>query len=138
MSPASTVLAVTSTTLTGGEVDWIIGGLLFLALLAIASPLLLAWLHQRKAPAGGTDGSTSDYRSFFQIPFVTWFLVHNYIPVLGIVAVSGLALANKITSDTTATLLSGLFGYVLGNAGSHAANSSQIDRQHHPQQDGSE
>jgi len=64
------------------------------------------------------------YASVFQIPYVTWFFVHNYLPVLGIVAVSGPALANKIGSDTTATLLSGSFGYVPGSAGSHAAQTS--------------
>lgn len=130
MSRVSSPLAITPSLLTNGEVDWVIVGLLFLALVSIASPLLLAVLYQRQKAGEAKSG----YTSFFQIPFITWFLVHNYIPTLGILAVVGLALADKITSDTTATLLSGLFGYVLGNAGTHAVASTSQGKPQSTQQ----
>ena len=113
-----TVLAAS---LTSGDVHLVIAGLLLLSLVTVLSPVLLALVY-RKTRLNDQTGHQLP-TSFFQLPYITWFLIHMYVAMLGIIAVVGLGIAGSIDKTTIAALLSGLFGYVLGNA-AHAASSS--------------
>jgi uncharacterized iron-regulated membrane protein len=66
----------------------------------------------------------SSIESFFEIPYITWYLLHYYVAVAGVIVVAILALTGSITSTTVAALLSGLFGYVLGSS-SRASGQTQ-------------
>lgn len=89
------------------------------------TPFLLALLHRNATPKAKDAEGNSITVSFFQLPYVTWFLIHYLIPVLGIIAVSGLRQAHVLDTPTVAALLWGLFGYVLGGAAKGAPDKSQ-------------
>ncbi len=74
-----------------------------LGLVVILAPLWLAW----------RAGSVKD---FFEIPYITWYLLHYTIATLGVIAVLILALVGVINATAVAALLGGLFGYVLGSS----------------------
>lgn len=112
--------------LSHDQIDWIIGGLLFLGLVVIIQPLLLTILHSKFHAEVDTPNGQLEIRSFFQIPYVTWFLIHHGIAILAILAIVGLGISGVINSATVSGLLGGLFGYVLGSASGHAASASNF------------
>ena len=84
-----------------------------LLIVAVIPPVLLgfwAWLHARDAEA------SPPRVPFLQIPYITWFILHMFVAVYGILAVVLLAVLGVINGSTVGTLLGGLFGYVLGAA----------------------
>jgi hypothetical protein len=58
---------------------------------------------------------------FFQIPYITWYLLHFGIGALALVVLAGLALAGSLTAPLIA-IFSGLFGFIFGAS---AARSQQ-------------
>lgn len=110
-TPAQT--ASTSTALTSGQVFDVAIGIGIIAFVVVILPLLLSWVYGNKAPARDTSGRPE---SFFQIPFITWFIVHYGIAALAILAIVLLGVDNVIDKGTVSALLGSLFGYVLGSA----------------------
>lgn len=76
--------------------------LFVLAALVIVMPVLLALLS-----GGG--------RSFFNVPYITWYLLHYTVAALGLTAVVTLGLTGTLDKEGIAALLGSLFGYVLGS-----------------------
>ena len=115
--------------LSGVPSTLLVVGLLLIAALAIATPVILALIYRKSDLTGEDNKGNSVKLSFFQLPYMTWFIIHYVIPVVGIVAVVSLALVGALDMATTATLLGGLFGYVLGSAANgHASASAQLTK----------
>lgn len=109
--------------LTQHDVDMIITFLVFLALIVVLQPLLLSLTFRKhKVPL---TTQTSDAPSFFEIPYITWFLVHYGIAALAVIAILILGLDNIIDKTTIAALLGSLFGYVLGSSSKGSPASTQ-------------
>lgn|GEM_PF-5687685 len=106
------------------DVNMIIVFLIFLALVVILQPLILALVFKKGKgkPDGQPPGAAP---SFFEIPFITWFLVHYGISALAVIAIVILGLDNVIDKATVAALLGSLFGYVLGSASRGSATPTQ-------------
>lgn len=51
----------------------------------------------------GAAGKTSGSRSFFEIPYITWFILHVMIAAVGTLWVVALALAGALDKATTAS-----------------------------------
>ena len=125
-SPGMMKSSTTTEIVVVGVPAWILViSLVVLALITILTPLLLALLYRNATPNAKDAKGNSITVSFFQLPYVTWLLIHYLFPVLGITAVSGLGLAHVLDTPTVATLLSDLFGYVLGSAAKSAPDKSQ-------------
>ncbi len=114
-SPSSSPTAGTSNPLlTGGDLNALLIVLGAIAFFVIISPWLFTWGF--KPYAGEPDGR-GGYRqvgSFFAIPYITWWLLHYIVAVLGIIAVVILAVDNILNAAVVSALLGGLFGFVLG------------------------
>lgn len=109
-----------------GVPAWVIVlGLFILGLVVVLTPWLLARLYKKSHLMTEDAAGNRIPTSFFQLPYITWFLIHLLVPFLGILAVVGLALARALDPATTATLLSGLFGFVLGSAAKGHADVSK-------------
>lgn len=121
--------------LTHDQIDWIIVGLLFLGLVVILQPVLLTLLHRKFHAEIETSNGKIEITSFFQIPFITWFLIHHGIAILAILAIVGLGVTGVINSATVSGLLGGLFGYVLGSASGHAASAASPLHSNKPSDD---
>lgn len=121
--------------LSDSQINVVIAGMFALALIVVLSPILLALVYRKGGLTSEDAAGRQIPTSFFQLPFVTWFLIHLYVALLGILAVVGLGLAGAIDKTTIAALLSGLFGYVLGNAAHAASGSSGGTRRANPGQD---
>lgn len=95
---------------------WVIAGLVVLIALVAFVPPALAWAYRPRAQqaAGLQAGETRV--GFFQIPFITWFLLHYTIAAMGVVAVLILAIDRIIDKSVASALLGALFGYVLGSS----------------------
>jgi hypothetical protein len=100
----------------------VVFGLLCLAALYVVGQTFLPAIASKL----GTEPSDSSGNriSFFQIPYITWYLLHSAIATLGVIGVVILAVAGVIDSTTVAALLGGLFGYVLGSASAGRNSSS--------------
>lgn len=90
----------------------VILGLGALAFLVLIQPALLLWLYHRAVK----QGPDSKKPSFFEVPFITWFLVHYGIAALAVLAIVALGVDNVIDKGTVSALLGSLFGYVLGSS----------------------
>lgn len=111
------------------HVFWVAVGTGVIAVVVVLLPLLLAWSYRvKKVSAAGSGatgaGSAQGRSSFFEIPYITWFLVHFAVAVLAIAAIVLLGVDNVIDKGTVSALLGSLFGYVLGSA-AHSAKPSQ-------------
>jgi hypothetical protein len=90
--------------------------------LAIIQPWILSRAYKRYpkvADPASSARTTSDQpapASFFQIPYITWFLMHFGVAALVIMAVVLLAVDNVLDKGTVSALLGSLLGYVLGSA----------------------
>lgn len=119
--------AVSAAVISGVNSGVVIVGIFILALAIVATPLLLALLHKKSGLVMEDAKGKLVPTSFFQLPYITWFLIHFLVPFFGILAVVGLALAGVLESSTTGTLLGGLFGYVLGSASKGQPGASKPD-----------
>lgn len=122
-----------STTLSGSspvlvlsqhDVMAVIIFLVFLALMVILQPFLLSWVynHRKESSNSKAQGTPS---SFFEIPYVMWFLVHHGIAALAMIVILILGLDSVIDKTTVAALLGSLFGYVLGSSSKNSQPQSK-------------
>lgn len=105
--------------LSGQHVLWVAIGIGVIALVAVLMPVILAWCDRTRIKhlAGATPaGVPPALTSFFELPYITWFLVHYLIPVLAILAIVLLGIDGIIDKGTVSALLGSLFGYVLGSS----------------------
>ena len=93
-------------------------GLGVLTACLILLPLLLAWSYR---PKRRPDGPRKTFSSFFEIPFITWFIVHYGIATMAIFAIVLLGIDDVIDKGTVSALLGSLFGYVLGSSAHSSA-----------------
>lgn len=109
--------------LGNSEIIWIAVGIGVIALLIVLQPWLLArTYHARRAqPPAGTSPTQETPASFFQIPYITWFLIHHGIAALALLAIVFLGIDNVIDKGTVSALIGSLLGYALGSA----ANTSR-------------
>lgn len=114
--------------LSSGQVTVVIAGLLILGFLIVVQPFAIAVLHRKFKSDISTAAGVEELRSFFQIPYVMWFLIHHGVTMLAILAIVGLGIAGTINPATVAGLLGGLFGYVLGSATGHATATTLTAR----------
>ena len=129
MDPVSTTTTVGSSTvstthpvLTGDALAAIIGALLFLALLVLLSPPALSWLYNLRRQSHEASGSTPPPASFFQINYITWYLLHSTVAALVIIGVVILALDGVLDAAVVSAILGSLLGYVLGSASQHSVS----------------
>jgi hypothetical protein len=116
-SPAPGPPDTATLTFSGHDALWITLGLLVLALAVVAVPVVLAMTfrpHVADDPAH--PGRRRWVGSVFEVPYISWFLLHLTVSVVGIIAVLVLAIDGLLNSTASAALLSGLFGFVLGSA----------------------
>ncbi|HET6916366.1 MAG TPA: hypothetical protein VFH56_09795 [Acidimicrobiales bacterium] len=83
---ASSTVSTTHPVLSGSSLAALVGVLLFLALLVIISPSILSLLYNKRRPVNGT-GATGAPSSFFQINYITWYLLHSTVAALVIIGV---------------------------------------------------
>ena len=106
-APSSTGPDSVAAQLGPGELVWIIAGILFIAAIVVATPIILG----AKIP------------HFYNIPFVTWFMLHFGIGALAILALLALALAGSLTAPLVA-IFSGLFGFIFGSSAARMAQGT--------------
>lgn len=124
-----TLLSATGPLLSERHVLWVAIGLGIIALAAVLLPLCLAWADQwRLKQASKELDKGSPPKSFFELPYITWFLIHYAIPVIAILAIVLLGIDDVIDKGTVSALLGSLFGYVLGSSahGSPSGGGSTI------------
>ena len=109
-TPSSAVLV-----LSQSEVNMIIIFLVAVALVVVLQPLILS-VSFRKRREKLSNPIQEDAPSFFEIPYITWFLVHYGVATIAIIAIVILGLDQIIDKSTVAALLGSLFGYVLGSS----------------------
>ena len=122
----SYLAAATPTTgplLSSSQIIWVAFGIGVIGLLIVLQPWLLARTYhaRRTPPAAGTSPSQEAPSSFFQIPYITWFLIHHGIAALALLAIVFLGVDNVIDKGTVSALIGSLLGYAIGSA----ANSSR-------------
>jgi hypothetical protein len=127
MNPTTTTSTTTSATptpflnqlMTGWSVPFVALLLFLLALTLILLPFILSRFGPKLRNAPAREIGTSQYaplRTLFEIPYMTWFLLHLCFGGLGLLAIVTLALAGGVSQDVVSTLLASLFGYVLVSA----------------------
>lgn len=123
-------IATTSSTpsaalvLTQHDVNMIIIFLVVLAAVVVLQPLILSLTFRKRKETTQTQNPGAA-PSFFEIDYITWFLIHYVIAALAIIAIVILGLDKVIDTSTVAALLGSLFGYVLGSSSKGSATSSQ-------------
>ena len=93
------------------------------AVIATAQVLLAGTFRPHERADPDHPGQKIQVSNFFEIPFITWYLLHFTVAALGIVAVLILGVDQIISSTAIAALLSGLFGYVLGAVAAKSSSS---------------
>jgi hypothetical protein len=123
--PSPVTDAPTSTPLVqGGALDVLLIVLGVIAIFVIVSPWLFTWRFKPYAGQSDGHGGTLQVGSFFAVPYVTWWLLHYIVAVLGILAIVILGVDNILSAAVVSGLLGGLFGYVLGSASKGPTPSS--------------
>ena len=97
--------------------------LVSVALVIVILPLLLSLFVRTGGKASPDVKSPSP--SFFETPYITWFLVHYGISALAVIAILILGLDGVIDKGTVSALLGSLFGYVLGSTAKGSASPQQ-------------
>ena len=116
--------------ITNGEIHLvIISGLLILGLLVILQPFILSRCHNKFESTIPSSNGPIKITSFFQIPYITWFLSHMGIASLVVLGIIGLAVDHVLTASTVAALLGSLLGYMLGSTNSHLAGTTNNNAQ---------
>jgi hypothetical protein len=113
MNLAAAEAGAASPILKDGKVLDVAIGIGVIALVVVLLPIGLGIIHNRGAE--GTQPAAGRRMNFFEIPYITWFVVHYGIATLAILAVVLLGVDNVIDKGTVSALLGSLFGYVLGN-----------------------
>lgn len=118
MNHMHTIFATTTSSspalvLSQGDVYDIVIFLVSVALVIVVLPLLLSLFFQTTSKPSPDVKSPSP--SFFETPYITWFLVHYGISALAVIAILILGLDGVIDKGTVSALLGSLFGYVLGS-----------------------
>ncbi|OIQ78733.1 hypothetical protein GALL_395590 [mine drainage metagenome] len=101
--------------------------LVFVSLTVILQPWLLSRRHLKRDDSSeikepndpnklSKPKRSNSSRSFFEIPYITWFLIHNGIIALAMITILILGLDGVIDKTTVSALLGSLFGYVLGSS----------------------
>ncbi|MBA3947902.1 MAG: hypothetical protein H0X37_25535 [Herpetosiphonaceae bacterium] len=131
-STTPAVIAPTPTAPVGHMLSTAQTGILgTLALLIILLPILVAvtanW--QSGAQRSAQNTSQSSRQSFFEIPYITWFLLHYGFGSLSLLAVVTLAVTGIIQQDVTSTIVVSLLGYVLVSAASRRQSAVDTARQ---------
>jgi hypothetical protein len=90
----------------------VVFGLLCLAALVIVAQAVLPIYG---GPRGWSGRVSSRVSSLFQIPYISWYLLHSLIASIGIIAVVILGVDGIIDKGTVAALLGSLFGYIFGS-----------------------
>lgn len=108
------------------DVFMIVVFLVALAAVIVLQPLILSLAFRRQKNLSKSESATAA-PSFFEIDYITWFLIHYGIAALAIVVILILGLDNIIDTSTVAALLGSLFGYVLGSSskGSQSPRTNQ-------------
>lgn len=101
--------------LSQSQVNMIIIFLVAVALVVVLQPLILSVTFRKKRDKT-PNSNQEDAPSFFEIPYITWFLVHYGVATIAIIAIVILGLDQIIDKSTVAALLGSLFGYVLGSS----------------------
>lgn len=101
--------------------------LVFLALVVVLQPFILSYTYRRQLdPTAPTQSdSPNKAHSFFETPYIPWFLVHNGMAALAMIVILILGLDAVIDKTTTAALLGSLFGYVLGSSSRNSQSTGQ-------------
>lgn len=110
--------------LSRSDVRLIIIFLVFVALIIILQPLLLSSSYNRRKELPDIKAKDA-HSSFFEIEYITWFLIHYGIAALAVIAILILGLDNIIDKTTVSALLGSLFGYVLGSSSKGAQYQSK-------------
>lgn len=97
--------------------------LVLVALVIVILPLLLSLLVRTRGKQ--SPDITLPSPTFFEIPYITWFLVHYGISALAVIAILILGLDGVIDKGTVSALLGSLFGYVLGSTAKGSASPQQ-------------
>lgn len=99
----------------------------FIVILCLVGVALFLVLQPLILSRGSIFKKSENTLRFFEIPFITWFLIHYGLAALAVIAIVILALDGVIDKSTVAALLGSLFGYVLGSSskGVPPHNSSQ-------------
>ena len=121
---ATSSVSTTHPGLSGAGLLAIVGGLLFLALLVVLSPPVLSWIYDRRQ-SGTAPTQPPAPASFFQIDYITWYLLHFCVAALVVIGVILLAVDGVVDASVVSALLGSLLGYVLGTASQHAATKNQ-------------
>jgi len=116
---ATSSVSTTHPGLSGAGLLAIVGGLLFLALLVVLSPPVLSWIYDR-GRSSTTPSQSPAPASFFQIDYITWYLLHFCVAALVVIGVILLAVDGVVDASVVSALLGSLLGYVLGTASQHA------------------
>ncbi len=106
--------------LTDGQVVGVAIGIGIVAVIIVLLPLLLSKSYSKGVAGLPPAQGTQRRASFFEIPYITWFVVHYGVAALAILAIVLLGVDNVIDKGTVSALLGSLFGYVLGSA-SHSS-----------------
>lgn len=97
--------------------------LVSVALVIVILPLLLSLFFRTTGKPSPDVKSPSP--SFFETPYITWFLVHYGVSALAVIAILILGLDGVVDKGTVSALLGSLFGYVLGSTAKGSANPPQ-------------
>jgi hypothetical protein len=111
-------------TLSGGDATWVIAGLLVLMAFAVAIPAILSFTNSNRKTRSQDKQPSNAAKSFFEIPYITWYLLHMTIASLGLLVIAALAVDNILDTATVGTLVGSLFGYVLGASTANRANQT--------------
>jgi hypothetical protein len=109
----------------GSSLVWLMVVLIVFAVVVVLLPWVLTW---RFKPHWVWDPDRRGRRqyvgSLFEIPYVTWYLLHLGFGALGIFVVALLALDGVLDNTAIAALLGSLFGYVLGSSSGRSQQRS--------------
>jgi hypothetical protein len=119
---AATTETASSPILTDGQVVGVAIGVGIIAFLIVLLPVLLNWSYRKGLAARSPEKGKPCRVSVFEIPYITWFIVHYGVAALAILAIVLLGVDNVIDKATVSALLGSLFGYVLGSA-SHSGQA---------------
>ena len=121
MKSSTSTQTLSTSPLTNSDIHWIILGLFLLGLFVIMQPVILALLHKNFKSTIQTPSGEEKIDSFFQIPYITYFLSHYGISSLALIAITALGIDHVLGTSTIAALLGSLLGYMLGSStASHA------------------
>lgn len=122
-----------SLVLSSHQVFWVAIGAGIITLIVVSMPVLLARAYHKGVEKGAA--STLPPRpSLFEIPYITWFIVHYTVAILAILAILLLGFDDVIDKGTVSALLGSLFGYVLGSAAHTARPPSDNSKSNPPAQ----